>query len=49
MLRAELGMHPLKTSRDMIELKRQLLVPNTTKKRFAAVIDTWYLIVLYGA
>ena len=38
-LRAELGMYPLKTNRDMVMLKWQYIVRNTPKKRLPAIVD----------
>ena len=38
-LRAELGMHPLKTNRGMRKLKWQYNVRNMPKKRLPAIVD----------
>ena len=38
-LRAELGMYPLKTNRDLRELKWQYKVENMPEKRLPAIVD----------
>ena len=43
-LRAEMAMYPLKTSRDVRELKWQYKVRNLPKKRLPAIVDR---VVLY--
>ena len=38
-MRAELGMHPLKTARGMIKLKGQYKVRNRAKRGLPAIVD----------
>ena len=38
-LKAELGIHPLETNRDMTKLAWQYTVRNTPKKRLPAIVD----------
>ena len=41
LVRAELGMYPLKTNRDTRKLKWQCNVRIVPKKRLPAIVDTW--------